>query len=195
MGAQKKGRGCIMGRSLFERVIGTNLVLRLIAPDDADYVQNLRTDPKYNLHLSKVTGTANDQRRWIESYKAREADGHELYYVIERRDGVRCGLVRLYEIGAESCTWGSFILDAHKPQKAALESLYLIFQIVFEFLSLRRTVFEARKRNEIALTLYRRFGAKQVKEDAENIYFVYEREQFERDRAKFRKVFATVSKT
>ena len=55
------------------RVEGPNLTLRLIRPADADYVHALRTDPAYNRHLSEVRGTAEDQRRWIEAYKAREA--------------------------------------------------------------------------------------------------------------------------
>ncbi len=61
------------------RVEGPNLILRLIRPEDADYVQALRTDPAYNRHLSEVRGTAKDQRRWIEGDKAREADWRELY--------------------------------------------------------------------------------------------------------------------
>jgi len=75
------------------RVEGPNLILRLIRPEDADYVHTLRTDPAYNRHLSEVRGTAEDQRSWIEGYKAREADLRELYYVIERKDGTRFGLV------------------------------------------------------------------------------------------------------
>ena len=114
------------------RVEGPNLILRLIRPEDADYVQALRTDPAYNRHLSEVRGTAEDQRSWIEGYKAREADLRELYYVIERKDGTRCGLVRLYDIRADSFTWGSWILDYNKTRKAALESAVLSFGIGFE---------------------------------------------------------------
>jgi hypothetical protein len=77
-------------------VEGPNLILRLIQPGDADYVYGLRTDPTYNRHLSDVRGTAENQRHWIEAYKAREVSLGELYYVIERKDGTRCGLVRLY---------------------------------------------------------------------------------------------------
>ena len=43
-------------------VEGPNLTLRLIKPEDAAYVHGLRTNPLYNSHLSKVTGTVQDQR-------------------------------------------------------------------------------------------------------------------------------------
>ena len=115
-------------------VEGPNLTLRLIKPNDAAYVHGLRTNPMYNGHLSKVTGTVQDQRAWIEGYKAREAAGQEFYYVIERKDGSRCGLVRLYDFDAESFTWGSWILDESKPQKAAIESVVLSIGLGFELL-------------------------------------------------------------
>ena len=109
------------------RVEGPNLILRLIEPEDAAYVHSLRNNPAYNTHLSTVTGTVDDQRTWIKDYKSREAHGQEYYYVIERKDGTRCGLVRLYDIEAASFTWGSWILDENKPRKAALESAILSF--------------------------------------------------------------------
>ena len=123
-----------MDWSSIECVEGPNLTLRLIKPNDAAYVHGLRTNPLYNSHLSKVTGTVQDQRAWIEGYKAREAAGQEFYYVIERKDGSRCGLVRLYDFDAESFTWGSWILDESKPQKAAIESVVLSIGLGFELL-------------------------------------------------------------
>ncbi|MDB2574473.1 GNAT family N-acetyltransferase [Planktomarina temperata] len=116
------------------RVEGPNLVLRLIVPDDAAYVYGIRTNPSYNSHLSQVSGTIMDQREWIINYKAKEAKGEEFYYVIERKDGKRCGLVRIYDIEAESFTWGSWILDENKTRKAALESAVLSFGIGFDAL-------------------------------------------------------------
>ncbi len=77
-----------MDPNLFSRIEGPQLVLRLIQPEDAQYVFDLRTDLDYNRHLSEVRGTVEDQRRWIEDYKAREAELRELYYVIERSDGI-----------------------------------------------------------------------------------------------------------
>ena len=78
------------------RVDGVQLSLRLVQPEDAAYIHELRTDPAYNGHLSTVTGTVEDQRNWIEVYKTRETVGTEFYFVIERKDQVRCDVVRLY---------------------------------------------------------------------------------------------------
>lgn len=161
-----------------EMIEGVHLRLRLIAPGDADYVYGLRTDPAYNTHLSAVQGTAQDQRSWIEGYKAREAELHELYYVIERRDGIPCGLVRLYEITRESFTWGSWILDRNKPPKAALESAMLSFGVGLCHLGIPKAIFEVRRDNEHAIAFYRRFGATQTDETSVDLFFEYTKPQF-----------------
>lgn len=168
--------------SSIARVEGPNLTLRLIEPNDAAYVHGLRTNPLYNSHLSKVTGSVEDQRQWIEGYKAREAAGQELYYVIERSDGTRCGLVRLYDIEAQSFTWGSWILDENKPRKAALESAVLIYEIGFAHLGCGRAVFDVRIDNAHTTAFHRRFGAVETGADKLNVYFSYRRSRFEADK-------------
>ncbi|WP_417808824.1 GNAT family N-acetyltransferase [Thioclava sp.] len=169
-------------RAPFE-VEGPRLRLRLVSPEDATYIHGLRIDPAYNTHLSSVTGSAEDQRRWIEAYKAREAAGDEYYYVIERRDnGQRCGVVRLYDIKVDQFTWGSWILDANKPPKAALESAFLLYEIGFGDLGLNRAVFDVRSDNEHTQAFHRRLGATETGSDDVNLYFVYPRARHEADR-------------
>ena len=174
-----------MDMSSTARVEGPNLTLRLIEPDDAAYVHGLRTNPLYNSHLSKVTGTVDDQRQWIEGYKGREAAGQEFYYVIERKDGTRCGLVRLYDIAAESFTWGSWILDENKTPKAALESAVLIYEIGFARLGCDRAVFDVRTDNSHTTAFHRRFGAVETGADDLNVYFSYARSKFDSDRPSY----------
>lgn len=171
------------------RIEGPNLLLRLIQPDDAGYVHALRTDPAYNRHISVVRGTAEDQRRWIKAYKMREAALNELYYVIERKDGSRCGLVRLYDIGAESFTWGSWILDHNKPPKAALESAVLSFGVGFDGLGLSQALVDVRISNHRALAVYQRLGMTELRRDDHNIYFTYPRSRFSSDRAGYLAIF------
>lgn len=172
-----------MAHNSLSRAEGPNLVLRLIEPQDAEYVHGLRSDPKYNTHLSEITGTATDQRRWIEAYKSREANGLEFYYVIERKDGTPCGLVRLYDIATDHFTWGSWILDENKTPKAALESAVLSFGIGFELLGCKRAKVDVRVRNNHAEAFYRRLGMRESHRTDQDIYFEYTRETFLADKA------------
>ena len=165
------------------RIEGPNLVLRLIEPDDADFVYRLRTDPKYNAHLSQVTGTPEDQRAWIEAYKAREAAIEELYYVIERKDGLRCGLVRLYDITGEQFTWGSWILNENKTSKAALESAILSFDVGFNALGCASANVDVRIMNKHAEAFYRRLGMIETHRTEIDIYFEYSANKFNADKA------------
>jgi RimJ/RimL family protein N-acetyltransferase len=166
-------------------VTGPRLRLRLITSEDAPYVHALRIDPRYNRHLSPVTGTVEDQRRWIEHYKAQEARSQQLYYVIERHDGTRCGLVRLYDIDNEQFTWGSWILDANKPPKAALESAVLSFGIGFEHLDLKVAKVDVRVGNTRAEAFYRRLGMIESHRTAQDIFFDYPRKLFVESRSAY----------
>ena len=168
--------------SAIARVEGPNLTLRLIKPEDAAYVHSLRSNPAYNTHLSKVTGTVDNQRTWIEDYKSREAQGQEFYYVIERKDGTRCGLVRLYDIEAESFTWGSWILDENKPPKAALESAVLSFGIGFDVMKRAVANVDVRLENKHATSFYERLGMTETHRTDGQIYFMYPRARFDEDK-------------
>lgn len=164
------------------RIDGIQLSLRLVQPEDAAYIHRLRTDPTYNGHLSTVTGTVEDQRKWIEAYKTREAAGSEYYFVIERKDGVRCGVVRLYDITNDQFTWGSWILDHNKPRKAALESAVLSFGVGFDILGLDLANVDVRKNNTHAEAFYRRLGMTETHQTVQDIFFVYSRAQFSVDK-------------
>lgn len=167
-------------------ITGSRLRLRLVVSQDAAFIHGLRTDPAYNAHLSPVTGTVADQQAWITAYKAREIAGEEFYYMIERLDGRACGAVRLYGITEDSFTWGSWILNADKPPKAALDSALLIYEIGFGVLRKSRAVFDVRAENERVLHFHRRFGAVETGRDADNLYFELTRARFAALRAPLR---------
>ena len=175
------------------RVEGLNINLRLIQPSDAAYVHGLRIDARYNTHLSEVTGTVEDQRLWIKDYKSRESDGQEFYYVIERKDGKRCGLVRLYNVEADQFTWGSWILDDNKPPKAALESAVLSFGVGFEILGCQTAHIDVRIQNSHAEAFYRRLGMVEYRRTDEDIFFRYARATFTNDKAHHLRVLNDVT--
>ena len=165
--------------SSVSQIDGPNLTLRLIQPSDAEYVYELRTNPVYNRHLSEVRGTVEMQRQWIEDYKARESEGAELYYVIERKDKVCCGLIRLYDIDAKQFTWGSWVLDGNKTPKAALESAVLSFAVGFNSLGCDLAQVDVRLGNTHAEAFYRRLGMRETNRTAQDIFFEYPRSRFE----------------
>ena len=165
-------------KTTIERIEGSRVRLRLVDPSDAPFIHGLRVDPGLNAHLSPVDGSVASQRVWIERYKAREAAGTEYYYLIERADGVPCGTVRLYNIGAQRFTWGSWILNEDKPPKAAIERALLSFGVGFETLGLDIADVEVRSANERAIAFYRRLGMTEVRQDEKELFFTFSAVQF-----------------
>ncbi len=161
-----------------ERIEGKNIALRLVQTTDAGYVVGLRTDPAYNQYLSEVDGDIGGQQRWIRAYKLREATCRELYYIIERLDGVPCGTIRLYNVQPHSFEWGSWILDSGKPPKAALESALLSFELGFTILGRDEAQVEVLKENAHAIAFYRRLGMRQISQDTQKLYFRYDKDRF-----------------
>lgn len=179
--------------SSFERVRGPSLCLRLIQSVDAEYAYALRVDPVRGKFLNEVGAGVEDQRRWIERYKRREARGEELYYVIETSQGAPCGLVRLYEITKNGFIWGSWILGENKPPKAALESALLSFGVGFRCLGCEHATIDVRIENAHAISFYRRFGMKETERSAEKVYFSYDAPRFEADYQRLMKIVQGVS--
>lgn len=165
------------------KIEGVRLALRLAQPSDASYIYGLRIDPTYNRYLSEVTGTVQDQEDWLRRYKEREARGSEYYFVIERlADAQPCGLVRLYDIEGDQCTWGSWILDHNKTPKAALESAVLSYVFAFEHLNLSKALIDVRLNNDRSLRFQYRLGAVEIRRDDRDIFFEYSRTRFLADK-------------
>lgn len=165
--------------SALRKRVGPNLTLTLVELEDVDYIHTVRRDQNLNKYLSQTSGTVEDQRKWVQNYKYRENAGTELYYIIKRHDGIRCGLVRLYEISALSFAWGSWILDNNKTEKAAWESSILSLQIGFELLQLDLCKIEVIKNNHKARSIYDRLGMKIVGSDNFKFFLEYRRTDFQ----------------
>ena len=192
---ERTGAGDAISRKSAGRcAAGCRLKMRMVEPSDARFIHALRTDPTLNRHLSAVTGSVADQQAWIESYKAREAEEREFYYLFERLDdGRACGVVRLYDIAPDQFTWGSWIMAANKPAKGALESALLSFEMGFEHLERPLALVDVRRDNGHALAFYQRLGMREIRRDEQDIFLHYTREQFSQTRDGLWRVVETKS--
>jgi RimJ/RimL family protein N-acetyltransferase len=148
--------------------IGKNINLRLVEINDAEFIVNLRL--KKGEFLSTTNPNLTEQENWIKSYKKREELKEEYYFIIENKNGMRAGTIRLYDIDykTKKFTFGSFIVDReieYTHKLSAFEAMNLIFDFAFKKLSLNNCFFDCRKNNRKANDFYIRFGAKIIKED------------------------------
>ena len=171
-------------------IIGKNINFRLVEIEDAEFIINLRL--KKGEFLSATNPNLIEQENWIKSYKKREESGEEYYFIIENKNGLRAGTIRLYDIDfkTKTFTFGSFIVDRESEsihKLSALEAINLLFEFAFEKLSLNNCFFDCRKNNRKANDFYIRFGAKIIKEDALDYFFSFSFDDYQISKIKYKK--------
>ncbi len=160
--------------------------LRLVQPEDAEFILKLRQDPRYNSFISVVKNDVESQRTWIENYKKDEAAKLQYYFIIERLDGKCCGTVRVYDLKPDSFSWGSWILNEDKTKYSAIESALLVYAFGFEKLGFNKSHFEVMKDNVKVVEFHKKFGAQIVGEDESNIYFQITKDAVSETKNKFK---------
>jgi RimJ/RimL family protein N-acetyltransferase len=111
------------------------------------------------------------QISWIESYKHSEKAGEQYYFIIERRDGLPIGTVRIYDLREDSFCWGSWILNKDKTRYSALESAFLVYEFGFDVLGFKKSHYEVMKGNERVVAFHQKMGAVIIGEDEDNLFF------------------------
>jgi RimJ/RimL family protein N-acetyltransferase len=165
-------------------VRGKTVFLREVAPDDAEFIVTLRTDPEKSRHLSATSSDVVKQEAFISSYFESRTD---FYFVICDWSWRRLGTVRIYDIREDSFCWGSWILCKDAPKNAAIESALLVYDFGFFSLHYPKAHFDVRKENERVVDFHKRFGAAIIGEDELNYYFDYDIDRYMEVRGKYRR--------
>ena len=154
---------------------GRTIYFRLVKLEDAEFIHALRVDEQYNKYLSQVDDDVEKQREWIKSYKQRENNKQEYYYVIHRKDNnLPIGTLRIYDFIPEenSFCWGSWILNENKTRYAALECAMCVYEFAFEELGYSRCHMDMRKENKGVVEFHKRFGI-HIYDESEIDYYAY----------------------
>ena len=161
--------------------------LRLAEVADAEFILQLRLDGLLSRHLSKVENDVEKQREWLRSYKVREQQRQEFYFIIEGKDGEPCGTVRLYDFIGDSFGCGSWVLKQGAPVHFAIESVLMVYGYAFDVLEFQTGHFDVRKENVKVVAFHTRFGDQLVREDEQYVYFELTKEKFEQAKRRYRK--------
>jgi len=164
--------------------------LRLVTVNDAAFIHSLRVDDKLNKHISKVTGTVEEQRNWIEKYKVREKEKQEFYFlIIKNKSSKPIGTVRIYGIKGDSeFCWGSWILNDNKTVTSALESAYLVYKFAFEIMGYNSAYFQVDNANLPVISFHKKTGAMLIDHDDTNHNFSYEKKSYADFKEKYKNI-------
>ena len=166
-----------------------NLTLRLAELQDADFICQLRVDPVLSKNISKTPGTLADQVRWLEEYKKREQIQAEYYFITEDLDGKKWGTTRIYNLGDDHFTLGSWVFLRDAPHGYSIKADILTKEIGFDLLQYPNCYFDVRKDNKTVIKYHRLFHPEIIKEDALNLYFSLSKENFENNKSKILNLF------
>lgn len=168
-------------------IYGKNINMRTVKIEDAEFIYTMRQNQDKTKYLSKVTGSVESQKDWIKSYKQREENKKEFYFVIESKDEEKLGLVRMYDFKDDSFCWGSWLIKEDAPKTTAIESALQIYEFGFYNLKFQKSHFDVRKGNDKVIAFHQRFGAKIVDEDELDYFFNFEKSDYEITKEKYRR--------
>jgi RimJ/RimL family protein N-acetyltransferase len=115
------------------------LHVRLVREEDAEFIVKLRNDPKKARYISVTSNCVDDQIRWIKSYKEREKEGKD-YYFIYSYQGQLAGVNRIYEIENNHFIHGSWVFVDDIPPYCALAAGIIARELAFETLGLEEEI-------------------------------------------------------
>jgi len=177
----------IHSRNSSKIIYGKNIDMRTVDLDDAEFIYSMRQNQNKTKYLSKVYGTVESQKEWIKSYKRREVEQKEFYFVIESKNGEKLGLVRMYDFQEDSFCWGSWLIKDGAPKSTAIESALQIYEFGFYDLKFNKSHFNVQKGNDKVVAFHQRFGAKIVDEDELDYLFNFGKSDYEAIKRKYKR--------
>ena len=153
---------------------------RLVIETDAEFILSLRTDTYHTRFIHSTDNDLEKQIEWIRSYKEREKEGRE-YYFIYSKDDEPMGLSRAYNIFEYYCSSGSWLCKPNNAPQASLATYLLMHDIMFQDLELDLSIFDVRKDNKKVWRLHESFGAMRIGESDIDFYFtLFKNDYFEK---------------
>lgn len=154
------------------------IYLRLVEESDAEFILNLRTNPKLNVHISYTSPNISDQINWIKNYKIKELQGLEYYYIAHDQYGNRYGTIRLYDFYENSFELGSWVFMPNSPLGIAAKTHLIGLETGFEYFNADYCRIVVRKSNVAVARYITGFNAIIAYEDDIDYHFNLSKESF-----------------
>ncbi len=152
-----------------QRLIGHQLILRNADTTDAEFILQLRTDPKKSSFLSATHPALVAQIAWLEHYAQ---NPNTAYFIAEDSAGDKVGTVRMYDAVDDSFCFGSWIMKEGAAVTYAVESVLMIYHYALNELAFNRSYFAVRKANRSVWNFMEKFGG--VRTSETNVDYLYE---------------------
>lgn len=166
-----------------KKIYGNNLIFKNATVDDAQFILELRTNPRISRFLSKTSSKLSDQESWLQKY---ESDDDQMYFIILNKSHEKIGTVRLYDKINDSFCWGSWILKEGVPSSSAIESSLMVYELALS-MGFKKAHFDVRKGNRSVWSFHERLGAVKIGETGDDFLYTISNEAIKSSLKKYRK--------
>lgn len=172
----------------FNHIDRYGLTLRLVEPEDSEFILALRNDESLGRYISATSLKLEDQVNWIKQYKIRESQGLEYYFITLGPNGERWGTTRLSELNGDCFELGSWLFSSEAPFGVAIKADIITKEIGFDTLNFNACKFNVRKENKSVLKYHSHYHPTIINEDEVDICFKLSAEGFRKVKTRFIKL-------
>ena len=141
-----------------KEIKGLTVRLRSIIPEDADITYKMRADKEKVKYMHQITGTVDDQKRYIEQQQKKKGD--YLFVVLDYSDNI-IGMRGIYNVKENSAESGRTIGYGDAFQN--MEALLLGFDFAFNILNVEQIYMDAAVNNHSVRGIQIQIGAKEYR--------------------------------
>lgn len=164
------------------------LDVRFINENDATFIVGLRTDERLGRYINSTSPKVEDQIRWTEQYKKREAEGIDYYFIFEKMR-TPLGVCRIYDIRSGEFTIGSWLFKKDAPVGTAILGDIITREVAFGLFPDSTLLFDVRKDNFNVNRYQVAYKPEIIDENQLNYYYSCSRENFEKYKERYIKMF------
>ncbi len=106
---------------------GIGINLRPVEEKDAEFIFVLRRDKERTKYVHSISGTVEDQRKWIRLQREREGD---YYFIVEDKEGKPIGALGYYDIKDKNGEMGRMVINGSFAQNC--DAIVQIRKFAFE---------------------------------------------------------------
>lgn len=107
------------------------LTARFVEEYDASFILQLRTNERLSKFIHFTENNLEKQIQYIRNYKIREIKGEDYYFIFIYQDE-QVGLARIYNVGEESFTFGSWLFKEKLPFWVPIAGAIIAREYAFE---------------------------------------------------------------
>lgn len=146
---------------VYEKVIqGLTVALRSVEETDAEITYQMRMDKEKTRFIHQISGTIEDQRKYIQSQRKKDGD---YLFLVTNLEGKPIGMRGVYNIHGKEAESGRTIGYGNPYEN--MEALLLGFDFAFDILGIEYLHMDAVEGNKSIRSIQEKVGAKRVRDE------------------------------